>query len=137
MKPIEIEFPEHSSEYGVLNIIEGSRDIPFSIQRVYYITGVPTDMRRGFHAHKTLQQVLVCVHGSCEVLLDDGKEKTTVLLNSPQKGLLVQGCIWREMYHFTEGAVLLVLASDFYNEEDYIRNYDDFINFLKKEGTIV
>lgn len=86
---------------------------------------------RGKHAHKSLEQILVCIHGSCKVLLNDGKERKVVPLEKPYEGLYVANNIWREMYDFSEDAVLMVLASDFYNEEDYIRDYDTFLSYIK------
>lgn len=90
-------------------------------------------VRRGFHAHKTLNQVLICVHGSCKILMDDGYEKQDVVLDKPDLGLYVPAHIWHEMYDFAPGTVLLVLASDVYNESDYIRNYDDFLRYVGVE----
>lgn len=127
-----IDFLQHCSEYGELSIIEEERTVPFSIKRVYYISKVPENTRRGFHAHKTLQQVLVCVQGSCKIMLDDGKEKMDISMTQSGKGLLIDSCIWREMYDFTEDAVLLVLASAYYDESDYIRDYDTFLRRLKE-----
>ena len=85
---------------------------------------------RGKHAHKCLKQILICVKGSCKVLLDDGTEKTITLLDRPNKGLYIESNMWREMYDFSEDAVLMVLASELYNESDYIRNYDDFLTYV-------
>ena len=128
---LKIELEKHMSEYGNLVFGESDKGIPFSIERIYYIYGVSGTTRRGFHAHKNLKQVLLCVNGSCEILLDDGSSKEIIILNEPNKGISVEGVIWREMYNFTEGTVLLVLASDYYNEEDYIRNYDEFLMYIK------
>jgi len=87
-------------------------------------------VRCGFHAHKTLNQLLVCVHGSRKILMDDGREKQDVILDKPDEGLLVPAHIWHEMYDFAPGTVLMVLASDVYDESDYIRNYDDFLSYV-------
>ena len=126
-------FQQHGDANGMLVAVEQKKNIPFGIKRVYYIYATQPDVRRGFHAHKTLEQVLICVHGSCKILLDDGTEKEIVVLDRPFEGLHVPKGIWREMYDFSPDAVLLVLASDLYNEDDYIRNYDDFLAFLKEE----
>ena len=91
-------------------------------------------VRRGYHAHKQLEQILICIHGSCKILMDNGKEKETVLLDKPYEGLYISNNIWREMYDFSPDAVLMVLASEYYTEDDYIRNYEDFLNFVKKEN---
>lgn len=87
-------------------------------------------MVRGKHAHKSLEQILVCIHGSCKILLDDGREKKVIPLEKPYEGLYVPNNMWREMYDFSEDAVLMVLASDFYKENDYIRDYDQFVSYI-------
>ena len=91
-------------------------------------------VRRGFHAHKCLQQILICIHGSCKILLDNGKEKKVVPLEKPYEGLFVSNNMWREMYDFSPDAVLMVLASELYDESDYIRNYEEFLDFVKNCG---
>lgn len=133
MEIIKKKFAVRGNETGMLSFLEANRDIPFDIKRVYYIYDVVPGERRGFHAHKKLQQVLLCVHGSCKILLDDGKEKEIVELNDPAEGLFVGNAMWREMYDFSPGAVLLVLASEYYDEADYIRNYQDFLSYMKEE----
>ena len=90
-------------------------------------------VRRGFHAHKCLEQILICIHGSCKVLLDNGKEKKVVSLEKPYEGLYVPNNMWREMYDFSSDAVLLVLASEVYDEADYIRDYQEFLTLLGEE----
>lgn len=117
---------------GYLSFFEAKKDIPFEIKRIYYIYNVPEDTKRGMHAHKELQQVLWCVHGKIEVILDDGKKKETYFLDSPEKALLVSKGHWRDMYWRKEGSVLCVAASDYYNEEDYIRSYEEFLEYVKK-----
>ena len=126
------EFDIKGDERGSLIAIEQNKDIPFEIKRVYYIFGTKEEVRRGFHAHKNLQQVAICVSGSCKFLLDDGKERVeNIVLDSPNKGLFIDRMIWREMYDFSEDCVLLVIASDFYDESDYLRDYEDFIQMVK------
>lgn len=132
MEITKFHFPTHKNHTGTLSFLEAEGHIPFPIRRVYYIYDVQGDSRRGFHAHKNLQQVLICIHGSCKILMDNGTEKENVLLDSPNEGLLIENNIWREMYDFSPGAVLLVLASQHYDESDYIRNYDDFLAFVKE-----
>ena len=112
---------------GSLISLEQNKNIPFDIKRVYYIFGTTDNVSRGFHAHRDLEQVLICVSGSCKVLIDDGITKEDILLNSPNKGLLISGLVWREMFDFSDDCVLMVLASELYDESDYIRNYDDFL----------
>lgn len=134
MQVIKYAFQQHGDERGMLVALEEFKDIPFEIKRVYYMYETKSDIHRGFHAHKNLEQILICIHGSCKVRLDNGLEKKVVSLEKPYEGLYVSNDMWREMYDFSEGAVLLVLASDFYHEEDYIRDYDEFIEFSKKKS---
>ena len=114
---------------GNLTPIEGGIDIPFDIKRVYYLYDVPGGESRGGHAHKQLQQLIVAASGSFTVTLDDGKEKKMFNLNRSYYGLLIVPGIWRTIDDFSSGAVLLCLASDHYDAEDYIRNYNDFLQF--------
>ena len=127
-----VTLKKHGDDRGLLVAAEGGTEIPFDIKRVYYITNVSDNKRRGFHAHKALRQVMFCISGSCKVMLDDGSEKTDVLLDSPNEGLIIEPKIWHEMFDFSEGAVILVLASGHYDESDYLRNYDVFIDYLKE-----
>lgn len=122
-----IPLQTHGDERGSLIALEQDKNIPFEIKRVYYLFNTVEGVRRGFHAHKNLSQVVIAVRGSCRFLLDDGKEKINLLLDNPAQGLLIESAIWREMYDFSEDCVLMVLANNFYDENDYIRNYDDFL----------
>ena len=128
------EFEEHGDERGVLISLEEQRNIPFEIRRCYFMYNLLPGVRRGFHAHKTLRQVLVCVRGSCKILLDDGTEKAVVPLDRPNKGLYITADTWREMFDFSEDAVLMVLADQLYDESDYIRNYDDFLAYVRQQA---
>lgn len=121
---------QHGDTRGQLVALEEKKEIPFDIKRVYYIYDTLEGVRRGFHAHKELKQLMICVHGSCKVLLDDGKDKEIVVLDEPYKGIFIQSNMWREMYDFSSDAVLLVLASEVYDESDYIRDYDKFIEYV-------
>lgn len=123
-------FQQHGDERGQLVALEENGEVPFRIKRVYYIFDTKQAVVRGKHAHKQLEQILVCVKGTCKISLDDGKEKQIVSLENPCEGLYVSSNIWREMYDFSPDAVLLVLASEIYNENDYIRNYDDFLRYI-------
>lgn len=125
-----VNLPPLGDDRGSLVALEANKTVPFDIKRVYYIFGTKADVARGFHAHKALKQVAVCVTGSCRMLLDDGKHQEEVWLNSPTKGLVIEGLVWREMHDFTPDCVLLVLASEHYDEADYIRDYDDFIKMV-------
>ncbi|MCI8770864.1 MAG: WxcM-like domain-containing protein [Lachnospiraceae bacterium] len=134
MQVIKYAFQQHGDERGMLVALEEFKDIPFEIKRVYFMYETKSDIHRGFHAHKNLEQILICIHGSCKVRLDNGLEKKVVSLEKPYEGLYISNDMWREMYDFSEDAVLLVLASDFYHEEDYIRDYDEFIEFSRKKS---
>lgn len=120
-------------ERGWLTPVETGRDIPFDVRRVYFIYGTKAGIRRGLHAHRDLEQVAICVAGSCTFLLDDGENKCEILLDSPSKGLYISSMIWREMYNFSEDCVLMVLASRLYDESDYIRDYADFLELAKEK----
>lgn len=122
----------HGDDRGSLIALEEGVNIPFAIKRVYYLFNTSKDVRRGFHAHKDLNQVVIAVRGSCRFLLDDGKERISLFLDDPTQGLLIESCIWREMYDFSEDCVLMVLANHLYDESDYIRNYDVFLNHYGK-----
>ena len=122
-----IEFPELGDDRGSLVSLESNKSIPFDIKRVYYIFGTQQGVARGFHAHKQLKQVAVCVTGKCRMVLDSGETKTDIWLDSATKGILIEDMIWREMHDFSDDCVLLVLASEHYDEADYIRDYDEFL----------
>ena len=117
---------------GGLVAIEGNKNIPFDIKRVYYIFDTQQEVARGFHAHKQLQQLAVCVAGKCKMILDDGINKEEVWLDSPDKGVLIENMVWHEMHDFSEDCVLMVLASAHYDESDYIRDYDGFLSQIKE-----
>lgn len=117
----------HGDERGSLIALEQDKNIPFEVKRIYYLFNTKEGVRRGFHAHKELTQLVIAVRGSCRFLLDNGSEKINLLLDNPAQGLLIDSCIWREMYDFSEDCVLLVLADELYDENDYIRDYDNFI----------
>lgn len=121
--------PKHSRPNGNLTVAENCISIPFDIRRVYYLYDIPSGAERGGHAHRQLQQILIAVSGSFDVVIDDGCNRHTVTLNRPFCGLHIRPGIWRELNNFSSGAVCLVLASEHYNEEDYIRDYDQFIQY--------
>jgi len=122
-----INFPSIGDNRGSLIALETMDKIPFNIKRAYFIFDTQKNVSRGFHAHKDLQQVAVCVAGKCRMTLDDGKEREDVWLDSPNKGIFIDKYIWREMHDFSGDCVLLVLASEHYSETDYIRSYDEFL----------
>lgn len=125
-------FQPHGDARGQLVALEEGKDIPFSVKRIYYIYDTGQGIIRGHHAHKNLQQILICIHGSCKIRLDNGSESEIVPLEKPYEGLYVANNMWREMFDFSPDAVLLVLASELYNEADYIRDYDEFLRFVGK-----
>lgn len=116
---------------GNITIVEGGKNIPFNIKRIYYLYDIPGGESRGGHAHKELYQLIVAVGGSFDVLLDDGENKKIVNLNRPNYGLYVIPGIWRELTNFSSGSVSLVLVSHFYDETDYIREYEEFLHYKK------
>ena len=127
-----LKFKLNKDKYGSLIPIEAFVDIPFGIERVYYIFGVENGVRRGFHSHKQLHQAVICVRGSVKILLKTHKQEEIVTLDNPGEGLYIGPMIWREMYDFSNDAVLLVLASAHYDEDDYIRNFDKYVEEAKK-----
>jgi dTDP-4-dehydrorhamnose 3,5-epimerase-like enzyme len=126
-----IDLPSLGDDRGSLVSIEATNHIPFEVKRVYYIYHTKLGVSRGFHAHKNLQQLAVCVAGKCRFLLDDGVTRESVWLDTPDKGLLIGNSVWREMHDFSEDCVLLVLASEHYDESDYIRDYSIFCEAVK------
>lgn len=133
MQVIKYVFQPHGDERGQLVALEEGKDIPFQIKRVYYMYDTAPGVTRGHHAHKSLEQILICIHGSCKIHLDNGYEKKTVPLEKPYEGLYVANNMWHEMYDFSPDAVLMVLASDNYDEGDYLRDYNEFLKWYKIE----
>lgn len=122
-----IDFNIMGDDRGSLISLEGNNNIPFDIKRVYYIFETTQGTVRGFHANRNSNKVMICTSGSCKFLLDDGKNKSVVALDSPSKGMYVHGLIWREIFDFSEDCVLMVLADTPYTEKEYVRNYDQFL----------
>lgn len=137
MQVIKYVFQPHGDERGQLVALEEFKDIPFKIKRVYYMYDTAEGVIRGYHAHKSLQQILICIHGSCKIRLNNGKEQKIVPLEKPYEGVYVANNMWREMFDFSPDAVLMVLASELYEESDYIRSYDEFLDFVKSCGDTV
>lgn len=128
-----IEFDKHHSDRkGNLTVVENGISVPFDVKRVYYLYDIPGGESRGAHAHKVLQQLIIAASGSFKVTLDDGNVKRTFTLNRPYQGLYVKPGIWRDLDDFSSGAVCLVLASEVYDKEDYIRDYDEFIKYRRQ-----
>lgn len=125
--------PVHADPRGKLIALEQMRTVPFDIARVYYLFANATGQERGFHAHRALHQWAVCVSGSCRILVDDGRKRHDILLDSPELGLHLGPMIWHEMRDFSPDSVLLVLASAHYDEADYLRDYDEFLALVRHE----
>lgn len=126
-----IPLQAHGDERGSLIALEEENNIPFEIKRVYYMFNTIEGVRRGLHAHRKLKQIAIAVRGSCRFVLDDGRERVEILLDNPCQGLLIDSCIWREMYDFSKDCVLMVLADSHYDENDYIRNYEEFLKVMR------
>lgn len=122
-----IKFKVHGDHNGKLIALEKNDDFPFDIKRVYYIFDSSKDVIRGKHAHKNLQQVIICARGECDFIIDDGSVREKIKLNDPSQGLYLNSCVWREFSNFSSDCLIIVLASEYYNKDDYIHNYDEFI----------
>lgn len=116
---------------GTLYFIEGNKQVPFEIKRIYHLMQLATYEKRGGHAHKTFIQAAFCLQGTCKFLLDNGQEQQEVILTSPQQGILLEPMIWHEMYDFSDNCIISILANAYYNEQDYIRNYQNFLAMVK------
>lgn len=130
-----IPLEAHGDQRGALVALESQRNIPFEIKRIYYIYATRQGVSRGFHAHTNLRQMVICLAGSCRMLLDDGHQRHNIHLNDPSKGLLLEGIVWREMHDFSPDCVLLVLADQHYDETEYIRDYSAFLELARQNTT--
>jgi dTDP-4-dehydrorhamnose 3,5-epimerase-like enzyme len=130
-----IEFPSIADSRGVLAFAEATRHVPFEIKRLFYIFDVPAGGTRGGHAHRTVEHLLICPSGSFDVIVDDGTRKLQLGLNSPSVGLYIPPLIWDTELNFRPGSVCIVLASDYYDEKDYYRNYDEFLRAASNART--
>lgn len=128
-----IDLPVFRDDRGALSFVEGGNHIPFDIQRIYYLYDVTSGATRGAHAHKCLQQLILPIAGSFEVTLDDGEQSASFHLGSPDRGLYVRSGIWRDLKNFSAGATCLVLASETFNESDYIRDYQAFKRWVSQQ----
>ncbi len=122
---------KHGDDRGSLIALEEGKNVPFTVRRVYYMFETKEGVRRGFHAHKNLKQLVIAVRGSCRFLLDDGHEQIELFLDNPAQGLLLEAMVWREMYDFSEDCVLMVLADSLYDESDYVRDKAEFLAMTK------
>lgn len=127
-----IELPNLGDDRGSLMVLESNKNVPFKVKRIYYILDAKPDVPRGFHAHKELIQLAFCIKGSCNMIMDNGIEKQQVRIDKSNIGLMIPPLVWHEMHDFSEDCVMLVLASAQYDEADYIRNYDEFMNEVNK-----
>lgn len=122
-----LDLPLLGDERGGLISLEALDIVPFEIKRVYYLYKTKKSVSRGYHAHRNLKQVAVCVSGNCKMILDNGDNREEASLDSPEKGILIESMVWREMHDFSDDCVLVVIASELYEEADYIRNYESFL----------
>lgn len=125
-----VNFKPLGDDRGSLVALEANKSVPFEIKRVYYIFGTKQGVSRGFHAHKNLKQLAVCVTGSCRFVLDNGKQREEISLDSSTTGLIIEDLTWREMHDFSPDCALMVLANQYYDENDYIRDYQEFLNVV-------
>lgn len=122
-----VDFCSLGDDRGNLVALEGMKNIPFEVKRIYYIFNTKQGVVRGLHAHKALKQIAIALKGSCRFIIDDGRTREETILSSPTRGLLIDSCVWREMHDFSDDCVLMVLASEYYDESDYIRDYSVFL----------
>ena len=127
-----LTFDIKGDELGYLVSLQSNKNIPFEIKRTYFVYDISMDDTRGKHAHRKLRQVLICAKGRCKVRFDDNNEKKTVELDGPGKGVVIEPMIWHEMYDFSPDCLLIGLANDFYDESDYIRNYEEYRRARRK-----
>ena len=127
-----LQLQAHGDDRGALIALEQDKNIPFDIKRVYYMFDTKEGVSRGYHAHKELKQVAIALRGSCKFILDNGVERKDVILDNPQQGLLIDSCLWREMHDFSSDCILMVLANSLYDEDDYIRDYKEFLREMKE-----
>jgi dTDP-4-dehydrorhamnose 3,5-epimerase-like enzyme len=124
------DIPSIADERGTLIFAESTRQIPFDIKRIYFVKNTSSDSPRGFHAHKTLRQAAICVQGSFKILLDDGQNRVWLESSRPDQITLIEPLVWHELHEISRDCIFVVLASDFYNENDYIRDYGEFVSYL-------
>ena len=128
-----LNFPQLGDERGHLVVAEGNKDIPFEIKRIFYIYGSDKDVVRGQHANKLSEFVLINLCGSCDIFVDDGKNKETIILDKPHQGIYLNKLVWKNMFNFSKDSVLLVLSNEHYNCEEYIRDYEEFKKITREK----
>ena len=127
-----IQLPIITDDRGRLTFLESCRHVPFEIKRIYYLYDIPNAKTRGAHGHRELRQMIFAIAGSFKILLDDGKSQSIYVLNKPSEALYLTNMIWREISDFSDDAVCMVVASDYYKEEDYFRNYEEFVDAVRR-----
>lgn len=132
-----VQLQDYSDDRGSLIALEDQKNVPFQIRRIYYIFNTKDAVSRGFHAHKNLTQMVIAIRGSCRFVLDDGSKRSEIVMNNPAQGVLVESLMWREMHEFSDDCILMVLASSHYDESDYIRNYEQFIESVKQSDSSI
>jgi len=128
-----IDFEVHPDERGKLTAVSEMKEIPFEIKRIYYTWDMPKEAIRGGHAHKVLDEVMICLRGSCDFVLDDGKEKITITLDRPNKGLYVSAHLWRHFTNFSPDCVVMLIASDYFHPEDHVKDYNEFLKLRAED----
>jgi len=131
-----IHFPRIQNRAGNITAVQNNIEVPFDVKRIYYLYDIPGGEDRGAHAHYNLEQVVIAASGSFDITIDDGRNKKTINLNRPYYGLHILPGLWRDIHNFSSGAILLVLASELYKQEDYIRGYDEFRSFKSRNGRV-
>ena len=129
-----VQLQSHGDTRGSLVALEEGKNVPFKIKRIYYMFDTKLGVERGFHAHKTLKQIVVAVKGSCQLRLDNGSEKAEVRLENPNQGVIIDSFLWREIYDFSSDCVLMVIADSLYDESDYIRDYNYFLELTQSDS---
>ncbi len=132
-----LDFSIMGDARGRLISLEETQNVPFEIKRVYFIYNTNTDIKRGLHAHKDLKQLILCVKGNCRFILDDSNKREEIILNTPNQGLFIEGLLWREMFDFSPDCVLVILANKHFNENDYIRDYNEFLRIARETRELV
>lgn len=129
-----LNFPQLGDERGHLVVVEGNKDIPFEIKRIFYIYGSDKDVIRGQHANRLSEFVLINISGRCDVFVDNGENQETVILDKPYQGIYLNKMVWKNMLNFSKDAILLVLSNEYYNSEEYIRDYEEFKKIIREKN---
>ena len=129
-----IDFDMHPDDRGNLVALSANKEIPFEIKRIYYTWDMPKEAIRGGHAHRNLDEVVICLHGFCDFVLDDGKETLTIHLDRPNKGIYIPAHLWRDFRNFSSDCVVILIASDYFHPEDHIKDYNEFLELIKKDS---